>query len=165
MEEIIFGSYPQKPDEYVNGKRISIVDGKPQFNPLENQPIEWLVVSEDEEKMLLVSKHILECLPFNDWDTFDISWENCTLRAWMNGAFKYDEKSFADYFTEEEKEVFKRGRNDISHVPSSSDRLTYEIASGLEAICGYLYLTDQDRMNAIFEEIFKGGIEYARSVI
>ena len=103
MEEIIFGSYPQKPDEYVNGKRISIVDGKPQFNPLENQPIEWLVVSEDEEKMLLVSKHILECLPFNDWDTFDISWENCTLRAWMNGAFKYDEKSFADYFTEEEK--------------------------------------------------------------
>ena len=64
-----------------------------------------------------------------------------------------------DFFTEEEKEVFKRGRNEISHIPSSSDRLTYEIASGLEAICGYLYLTDQDRMNQLFAEIFKGGTE------
>ena len=103
MREIAFGRYPQDPERYENGKRISIVDGKPQFNPLEEQPIEWLVVSEDEEKMLLVSKHILECLPFNDWDAFDVSWGNCTLRAWMNGGFKYDEKSFADYFTEEEK--------------------------------------------------------------
>ena len=63
------------------------------------------------------------------------------------------------FFTEEEKEVFKRGRNDISHIPASSDLLTYEIASGLEAICGHLYLTDQDRMNELFDEIFKGGVE------
>ena len=63
------------------------------------------------------------------------------------------------FFTTEEIEIFKRGRNDISHIPSSSDLVTYEIASGLEAICGYLYLTDQERMNAIFEEIFKGGID------
>ena len=71
----------------------------------------------------------------------------------------YERLSEEGFFTEEEKEVFKRGRNDISHVPSSSDRLTYEIASGLEAICGYLYLMDQDRMNRLFHEIFKGGVE------
>ena len=63
------------------------------------------------------------------------------------------------FFTAEEIEIFKRGRNDISHIPASSDLVTYEIASGLEAICGYLYLTDQERMDAIFEEVFKGGIE------
>lgn len=37
MTEVEFGKYPQDPEAYVNGKRISIVDGKPQFNPLEQQ--------------------------------------------------------------------------------------------------------------------------------
>ncbi len=63
------------------------------------------------------------------------------------------------FFTEEEKEIFKRGRNDISHIPASSDLVTYEIASGLEAICGHLYLTDLARMDELFEEVFKGGVE------
>jgi len=45
MTEVEFGKYPQDPEAYVNGKRISIVDGKPQFNPLEQQPmvgINWI---------------------------------------------------------------------------------------------------------------------------
>ena len=71
----------------------------------------------------------------------------------------YERLDQEGFFTAKEKEVFKRGRNEIGHIPSSSDRLTYEIASGLEAICGYLYLSDQERMNELFEEIFKGGIE------
>lgn len=44
MTEVEFGKYPQDPEAYVNGKRISIVDGKPQFNPLEQQPIKWLSI-------------------------------------------------------------------------------------------------------------------------
>ena len=65
----------------------------------------------------------------------------------------------AGFFTEEELEAYKRGRNHISHIPKNGDRLTYECASGLEAICGYLYLTDKDRLELFFEEVFKGGIE------
>ncbi|MBR4462652.1 MAG: hypothetical protein IKS51_08745 [Erysipelotrichaceae bacterium] len=71
----------------------------------------------------------------------------------------YERMDREGFFTADELEVFKRGRNDISHIPASSDLVTYEIASGLEAICGYLYLMDQDRMNEVFDEIFKGGIE------
>ena len=63
-----------------------------------------------------------------------------------------------NFFNEKELEIFKRGRNDINHIPKNSDLISYEIASGLEAICGYLYLEDQDRLQAFFNEVFKGGI-------
>ena len=108
MTEAKFGRYPQDPKAYVNGKRISIVDGKPQFNPLEQQPIEWLVLVEEEDKMLLLSKYALEYLPFNDW-TADVTWESCTIRGWLNDTFNYqnansDEVSFLDNcFSEEER--------------------------------------------------------------
>ena len=62
------------------------------------------------------------------------------------------------FFTDEEIEAYKRGRNHISHIPKNGDRLTYECASGLEAICGYLYLTDKKRLEVFFKEVFKGGI-------
>ena len=63
------------------------------------------------------------------------------------------------FFKEDELDAFKKGRNHISHIPKNGDRLTYEIASGLEAICGYLYLTDRERLEEFFDEVFKGGID------
>ena len=68
MTEVEFGRYPQDPEAYENGKRISVVDGKPRLNPLEQQPIEWLVLVEEEDKMLLLSKYALEYMKFNDGD-------------------------------------------------------------------------------------------------
>lgn len=62
------------------------------------------------------------------------------------------------FFSDNELEVYKRGRNHISHIPKNGNRSTYETASGLEAICGYLYLTDKKRLNLFFNEVFKGGI-------
>lgn len=63
------------------------------------------------------------------------------------------------FFTEEEIEVYKRGRNHITHIPKNGDLLTYECASGLEAICGYLYLNDSARLNQFFDKVFEGGID------
>lgn len=62
------------------------------------------------------------------------------------------------FFTEAELEAYKRGRNHISHIPKNGDLQTYECASGLEAICGYLYLTDKKRLDEFFEKVFEGGI-------
>ena len=62
------------------------------------------------------------------------------------------------FFTEEELEVYKRVRNHISHIPKNGDLQTYECASGLEAVCGYLYLSDRDRLERFFEKVFEGGI-------
>lgn len=60
--------------------------------------------------------------------------------------------------TEEEIAVFKRGRNAKSSVPKNSDMSEYKIATGLEALIGYIYLLgDTNRldeiMNLILSEI------------
>ena len=62
------------------------------------------------------------------------------------------------FFNEDELDAYKRGRNHISHIPKNGDLLTYETASGLEAICGYLYLTDKNRLEVFFNKVFEGGI-------
>ena len=65
-----------------------------------------------------------------------------------------------NFFNEEELNSFKRGRNAISHIPKNGDLLSYQVASGIEAIVGYLYLSNnQTRLDELFNEIFKGGIE------
>ena len=64
-----------------------------------------------------------------------------------------------EFFSEEEITVFKRGRNHITHIPKNGDLSSYKDASGLEAVVGYLYLTNEDRLEEFFIEVFKGGIE------
>lgn len=46
--------------------------------------------------------------------------------------------------TEEEHSVFKRGRNAKSYtIPKNASPGDYRMATGFEALCGYLYLTDR----------------------
>ena len=60
-----------------------------------------------------------------------------------------------NFFNEDELDAYKRGRNHITHIPKNGDLKSYQCASGLEAIVGYLYLTNKDRLDMMFEEIFK----------
>ncbi|MDD6603076.1 MAG: ribonuclease III domain-containing protein [Eubacteriales bacterium] len=57
-----------------------------------------------------------------------------------------------DVLSEEEMSVFKRGRNaKVGHNPKSASQGEYHTATGLEALFGYLYLTDQnDRIRDLF---------------
>ena len=53
------------------------------------EPIEWLVLKRDGDKVLLVSRYLLESLPFYNtpaWD-MEMSWEKSSLRSWLNGTF------------------------------------------------------------------------------
>ena len=61
------------------------------------------------------------------------------------------------FFSDEELSVYKRGRNHITHIPKNGDRPTYECASGLEAICGYLYLCNRGRLEEFFDRVFAKG--------
>ena len=57
-------------------------------------------------------------------------------------------------FTNEEQAIFKRGRNAVSNtVPKNTDVITYKIATGFEAVIGYLYLiNDTARLDYILAE-------------
>ena len=54
--------------------------------------------------------------------------------------------------TEEEGEVFRRGRNASPHtVPKGASREEYQTATALEALFGWLYLQGRkDRLNELF---------------
>lgn len=59
----------------------------------------------------------------------------------------------APFLTEEETAVFKRGRNaKVGHNPKSATQGEYHTATGIEALFGYLYLTEN--MGRI-KELFK----------
>ena len=63
-----FGSYPQTQ----NGN--------------DKTPIEWRVLESDGETALLISRYALDCKPYNT-EFVDTTWEQCTLRGWLNNAF------------------------------------------------------------------------------
>ena len=60
--------------------------------------------------------------------------------------------------TEEELDVFRRGRNANVHtIPHSADRATYQRATALEALFGWLYLRgEKERINALFAVMMEG---------
>lgn len=62
-----------------------------------------------------------------------------------------------DELTEEETNIYKRGRNAKSGtVPKNAKVGEYRTATGFEALFGYLYLTEQkDRINYFLEMIVK----------
>lgn len=66
---VLFGSYEQD-NTTSNGK----------------EEIEWLVLEIQNDKALLISRYALDSKPYNE--TFeDVTWENCTLRKWLNSNF------------------------------------------------------------------------------
>lgn len=58
--------------------------------------------------------------------------------------------------TEQELEIYKRGRNASSHVPRHADVLEYRRATGFEALFGYLSLAgEEQRLAELFEAIWQ----------
>ncbi len=68
-EYVTFGSYEQDND-LANGA----------------EDIEWLVLEKKDGMALLFSKYALDAKPYNDKHE-SVTWENCTLRSWLNDDF------------------------------------------------------------------------------
>ena len=62
------------------------------------EAIEWRVLEVKDGEALLISEYGLEAMPYNDTEE-PITWEECSLRAWLNGEF------YEGTFSEDEKEV------------------------------------------------------------
>lgn len=72
--------------------------------------------------------------------------------AGAQAAFFYRVK---ELLTDEEMEIFRRGRNTKSHVPKNAEMKDYRMATGVEALIGYLYLKGEtDRLLALLRHIF-----------
>ena len=60
--------------------------------------------------------------------------------------------------TEEEHDVFRRGRNANVHtIPHSANRAEYQAATALESLFGWLYLRgERERINELFSIMMEG---------
>ena len=59
--------------------------------------------------------------------------------------------------SEEELNIVTRARNQKSnHKPKNTDIITYKYATGFEALIGYLYINDKDRLESIINIIIGG---------
>ncbi len=72
-------------------------------------PIVWKVLAKKDNKLLLISRNVLDCQPFNKGGG-RVTWETCSLRKWLNEVF------LREAFTEEETrmictEIVKADKN------------------------------------------------------
>lgn len=124
-----FGSYEQD-GNMLNGK----------------EPIEWIVMYKDKNSLTLMSKDVLDCVPYNTvanddyYNPIGTTWENCTLREWLNDVF------YKNAFTKNERSLINtqtlennssqygigggRSTKDKVYVPSINDmkKWGYELA-------------------------------------
>jgi len=49
------------------------------------EPIEWIVLREDDDKMYIISRFCLDCVPY--CDGHQLAWKNSIMREWLNGYF------------------------------------------------------------------------------
>lgn len=80
---IVFGTYEQD-NNISNGK----------------ENIKWLVLAKENNRVLVISDKALDCQPYNSSYTEEVTWENCSLRKWLNGTFL--NKAFS---TEEQAQI------------------------------------------------------------
>ncbi len=116
-------------------------DGRPDNGA---EPIEWIVLDVREDRALLLSRYGLDSRRFNAGEAY-VTWETCTLRAWLNGGF------LTGAFTEEEQEAIlmthvdngrAQGYNGVASGNDTDDRiflLSYE-----EAFVQY-FTSDRER--------------------
>lgn len=66
--------------------------------------------------------------------------------------YKLEDENF---FTEQENEIFKRGRNFKSDsIPKNTDVATYRVSTGFEAVLGYWYMEKKlDRIGLCWDKV------------
>lgn len=76
------------------------------------ESVEWMVLTAEDDKALVISRDILCYAPCND--TYSpVTRESCSLRAWLNGPF------LSSFFTENEPSIIMETTVKASSNPKS----------------------------------------------
>lgn len=87
-----------------------------QDNDLGNgpEPIEWEILAEEDGRLLLISRYILDCQKFHN-DQTEITWETSDLRSWLNESF------LKAAFSSEEQQMINLSTLANPTVPGQTD--------------------------------------------
>ncbi|MBR2024408.1 MAG: hypothetical protein IKA02_01220 [Clostridia bacterium] len=97
-KNLFFGSYPQD------------------LNSTNDKPIEWIVLDKQEDKMLIMSRFCLVNKFYSESGN-DPSWENSTVRSWLNTQF------YENAFSNDEKNKIIQIDLNNGDFPSTKDRI------------------------------------------
>lgn len=120
-----------------------------EINPKQLSPLNLAFVGDCVYEMLV--RETLVCnanRPVNDLHHESVKYVSAKAQTEAFNKIK-------DCLTEEETTQFKRGRNaKVGHSPKSATDAEYHTATGVEALFGYLYLSDNlDRIKELFKMI------------
>ena len=87
-----------------------------QSNDKNKEAIKWKVLDIKNGKALLISKYALDCKPYNQ-NNCNITWEECTLRKWINSDF------INNAFSEEEQQIIILTKNDTRNSKTTEDKV------------------------------------------
>ena len=77
----------------------------------ETEPIEWVVLEKSDKTIKMISKKILEFMPFHKKGNLD-NWEKSSIRAWLNKDF------YNKAFSKKEKQIIVKGSHENSYYES-----------------------------------------------
>ena len=75
-----------------------------------SEPIVWEVLDVEGDTALLISRYVLDCIPYNETNK-KVTWETCTLRRWLNSDF------YNEAFSGED-----RSRIAVSHLKNENNQ-------------------------------------------
>lgn len=126
---------------------MRFVDKK--VNPKQLSPLNLAFIGDCVYEMLVRESLVTDAnRPVNDLHRESVKFVSAKAQT---AAFE----RIKDILTEEEMTIYKRGRNaKVGHSPKSATEGEYHCATGVEALFGYLYLTEQpDRIKELFAMI------------
>ena len=136
FDTVKFGSYPQS-DSEGNSK----------------EPIEWLVLDRQGNKVLLFTKYILDhrLYSYNEGDEGErVTWETCNLRSWLNNSF------YNIAFNNNEKNYIQT----INVINSDNNTNDKVFLLSIDEIKKYFYPLNRDN-----KRLATRGTEYAKRLL
>lgn len=118
--------------------KISVFTGSyPQNCGPQREPIEWIVLKEEEHSSLCISKYLLDCKPYHDFPE-NVTWQDCTLRGWLNHEFL--ESAFSA--EEREKIILSTVKNPAGNTQD------------------YIFLLSTDEVEELFDDEVEDYVDY-----
>lgn len=119
------------------------------INPKQLSPLNLAFVGDCVYEMLVRETLVTDAnRPVNDLHRESVKYVSAKAQTQAYDKIK-------DMLTPEESAIFKRGRNaKVGHSPKSATEGEYHCATGVEALFGYLYLSENiDRIRELFSVI------------
>ena len=120
-----------------------------EINPKQLSPLNLAFIGDCVYEILVRQSLVLDAnRPVNDLHRESVKFVSAKAQT---QAFE----KIKDALTDDELAIYKRGRNaKVGHNPKSASQGEYHIATGVEALFGYLYLSNQDeRITELFSLI------------